>query len=513
MRADRDHNEGFGRVRLVTEQIVELRRQAWGRIVEHLAGERCGREVALAETVHRVCVLASSSRGGTSVTAEMLQWQGADCDEADGRLLTLPGEEKPHLILSGLAFPTRPERFDDLDAEDARISSVDNLLRELSSEIGFPISRCNDLRLYSLQLYRRLLLQWPMAMVELCQESAIQLITDALRCAFPKGYYDTPASRRLALACCVRCFPFIRSSFYDRSPLRDVRDVYLLDRGAWSFEEPPFVFPPPWHNATEAELERGTLLLRDPSNAWRLPFWKSVFSAQDIRILHLVRDVAESLQGLCDGWNYRYGFQTIPSDEPLRVPGYTDHCKGSDVTWKQHRLNFSIDRQLSDRLLADGMPLSLVEVCGHQWRGAHERILRDSEELCLPRVQVGFSDLREEPLEKFEEVCTALNLEVSRSGAVYAGSFSTRWVMTTVGAYEASHERWRQSQYTTEISRVAESHELADLVRRLGMYRRPASAAAIAARVAVIDRRLRAGVGRQTATPSRSAIPIVCESV
>src|ERR1700681_4577627 len=125
MKADRDHGVGFRRVRLVTEQIVKLRRQAWGRIVEHLAGERSGREVALTERVRRVCVLASSSRGGTSVTAEMLQWQGADCDEEDGRLLTLPGEEKPHLILSGLAFPTRPERFDDLDAEDACRSSVD----------------------------------------------------------------------------------------------------------------------------------------------------------------------------------------------------------------------------------------------------------------------------------------------------------------------------------------------------------------------------------------------------
>jgi len=505
MKADRDESAGFRRVRLVAGQVVRLRRQAWERIVEHLAGERSGRKVASIESVRRVCVLASSSRGGTSVTAEMLQWQGADCDDAEGRLLTLPGEEKPHLILSGLAFPTRPERFDDLNVEDAGGSSVGSLLSELSSEIGYPVSHCNDWRLYSLQLYRRLLLQWPLEMVELCQEPAIRSIADALQRAFPVGYYDTPANRRWALACCARCFPFIRSSFYDRSPLRDVRDVHLLDQGAWSFEEPPFVFPPPWHNATEAELERGTLLLRDPSNAWRLPFWRAVFSSQDIRILHLVRDVAESLQGLCDGWNYRYGFQTIPSDVPLRIPGYTDDCTGSDVAWKQHRLNFSIDRQLSDRLLTDGMPLSLVVVCGHQWRGAHERILRDSEVLCLPRVQTRFSDLREEPLESFEDVCTALNLEVSRSGVDYAGTFSSRWVMTTVGAYEASHERWRQSQYATEINRVAESHEFVELVRRLGLYRRPAGATAIAARVPLI--------GREAATPRYLAVTSVCENV
>jgi hypothetical protein len=117
------------------------------------------------------------------------------------------------------------------------------------------------------------------------------------------------------------------------------------------FEEPPFIIPPPWHNATAADIPQETLLLRDPSNAWRLRFWNAVFSTQEMVVLHLIRDARESIQGLCDGWNYSFGFQTLPSSAPLHIPGYTERSINPSVAWKQHRLNFSVDRQLSRKLL------------------------------------------------------------------------------------------------------------------------------------------------------------------
>jgi hypothetical protein len=312
-------------------------------------------------------------------------------------------------------------------------------------------------------------------MVMLSQDAATEAISKSLQRAFPEGYEDSPVNRRLAMGCCKVCFPFIRLSFYDRSPSRDERDADLLSGGAWSFEEPPFVFPPPWHNANAVELERGALLLRDPSNAWRLPFWKAVFATKSMAILHLVRDVPESLQGLCDGWNYRYGFQTIPSEGPLRIPGYSDRC-GERDGWKRHRLNFSVDRHLSERLLVDDTPLSLVEVCARQWRGAHEQILRDSEALGLGRATVYFSHLRREPLGGLAAICAALGLELSRSAEEYARSFSSRWVMATVETSGLSHERWRHSQHATEILRVAKRSEFVDLVRALGASRQLAAA-------------------------------------
>lgn len=469
MRADHDHSAGFRRLRLVTGQVADLRREGWLRIVHHLDQKRRGWRTGSVDRTPHLCILASSSRGGTSVTAEMLQWQGADCKNTGRRLLTMPGEEKPLLILSGLAFPTRPSRFDDLESADAKGSSLDSLLRELSSEVGYPLAYCGDLELYALQLYRRLLLQWPMQMLELDIGSAVDVMTDILRCAFPAGYCDTPSNRRLALACCCSCFPFARASFYDCSAFHSKGDLRLLDQGAWSFEEPPFVFPPPWHNPDEAQLARGTFLLRDPSNAWRLPFWKAVFPTQQVQVVHLVREVEEALQGLCDGWNYSFGFQTMPSDRPLRIAGYADRHAQGDTSWKRWRLNFSIDRCLSELLLTEGSPIGLVELCGYQWRHAHERILEDAATLSLRRLVIRFSELRQEPLASLREIGSFLCLELSRPGIEYARSFSSRWVMATTTAGRASHARWHQAQYAAEIIRTAASHEVAQMSYRLGL--------------------------------------------
>ena len=457
----------FLRIGQAAESVAHLRRQAWRRIQQHLGWTQPGEGSLLLSTVPRVCLLASSSRGGTSVTAEFLQWQGADCDRAAGRMLTLPGEEKPHLILSGLAFPTRQQRFDNLDSSNADEPFRTRLLAAMTSEVGYPILHCTDLDLYSIQLYRRLLLQWPLHMIALDQRAAIGALAHALRGAFGGRYCDSVSNRRRVLDCCAECFAFIRTSFYDCSAVKHIGDICALDQGAWSLEETPFVLPPPWHNATAEELADGTLLLRDPSNAWRLGFWKAIFSIQEMVVLHLIRDVRESIQGLCDGWNYPFGFQTVPTDAPIRIAGYTEHSSNGDAAWKQYRLNFSVDRRLSRQLLEERQPVTLVEVCGHQWREAHERILVDADKLSLRRIPLQFSALRRDPIGVFNRICTTAGLEISGSGIAYAKSFPSRWVMATVIAPEASHGRWRHSPYATEIRKIAAQREFAVVTRRL----------------------------------------------
>jgi hypothetical protein len=208
-------------------------------------------------------------------------------------------------------------------------------------------------------------------------------------------------------------------------------------------------------------------LLRDPSNACRLEFWRSVFRNQEMLVLHLVRDVRESIQGLCDGWNYPFGFQTLPSDFPLHIVGYTDRSIGDDTIWKQSRLNFSVDRQLSRQIFEDRRPMTLVEVCSYQWRRAHEQILMDSIKLPLRRIVLPFSELRSDPLGIFKNVCNALGLEVSRSGITYAESFASRPVMTTVAGQKASHERWQCSPYASEICEIAAKPALKILIQKL----------------------------------------------
>ena len=360
----------LGKMRGHIGDVLKLRRLAW-EICQTLDQSTADEKMPLVQRLPRVCVLASSSRGGTSVTAELLQWQGANCVDPRRRFLTLPGEEKPHLILAGLAFPSRDERFDDLNEADARSSLVSGLLQEMGSEIGYPLAQCDNLELYATQLYRRLLLQWPTDLAKLKMDDAIARLTKALEVNFPRGYCDSVDNRRQVLGACVRCFPFIRPSFYDCWPHRSGKDVLDFAGQFWSIEETPFVLPPPWRNATQVDLESGCLLLRDPSNAWRLPFWRAVFPGQALQVLHLVRDPREAVQGLCDGWNYPYGFQTIPSEEVLAISGYTDSPNRGESEWKQHCLKFSINRTLSRKLLNEHQRASLVEVCAFQWLEAH----------------------------------------------------------------------------------------------------------------------------------------------
>lgn len=449
------------------ESVVRLRRWVWEKIQNRLSSRCSSNCYGSISGVKRVCVLASSSRGGTSVTAEFLQWQGADCDDPTGRILTLPGEEKPHLILAGLCFPMRPYLFDDLDGADAHQPAVCKLFAEMGSEVGYPMARCEDLKLYAMQLYRRLILQWPLHLSGLDPDAAIETLTDSLRRSFDDEYRDSAANRRQVLECCAECFPFIKRSFYDCSIVKREEDSAVLAGGAWSLEETPFVLPPPWNNATAEELASGTFLLRDPSNAWRLDFWKSAFSTQELLILHLMRDPKESIQGLCDGWNYPFGFQTLPSDSPLDIAGYSSGQIKATSEWKRFRLNFSIDQQLGERLLLERRSMTLVEVCGHQWREAHLRILADVERFSLHRVGVSFSVLREDPLATFTRICRSANLELSRSGTAYAQRFPFRRVMATNLALHGSHSRWRRSPHAGEILSAANEPESVELTRIL----------------------------------------------
>jgi len=463
-----NRTQNFASGRYCIGKVLELRGCAWERMLDIL-GRSQPTDGKTVECARQICMLASSSRGGSSVTAELLQWQGANCSDASSRLLTLPGEEKPHLILAGLAFPTREERFDDLNEADAKKSPVSKLLLEMESEIGHPIPYCDNLQLYATQLYRRLLLQWPKDLAELEIKDAIRRLAQALRISFPQGYRDSEDNRRQVLNACARCFPFIRPSFYDCGRVRVDADTTLLANGSWSIEETPFIMPPPWHNATIQDLERGSLLLRDPSNAWRFSFWQAVFPRQRTEVLHLVRDPRESVQGLCDGWNYPFGFQTMPSDSALAIHGYTDHSGLGGIEWKRHRLNFSICRTLSRKLLEEHQQMSLVQVCAHQWKDAHESILAEVERLKLPRAVVNFADLRKATEKTFNIICAAIRLEKSHSGVAYAKSFHDRWVMATTLAKRVSHERWKNSPFSEEIRALVSSCFFDDVSVKLGL--------------------------------------------
>jgi hypothetical protein len=169
-------------------------------------------------------------------------------------------------------------------------------------------------------------------------------------------------------------------------------------------------------------------------------------------VLHLIRDPRESIQGLCDGWNYPFGFQTLPSVAQLDIPGYISMKTSDDNSvWKRHRLNFSVDRGLSIKLIEEERTESLVRVCAHQWYAAHARILEDCAELSLHRVPLLFSDLRNDAVSMFADLSKSLGIDASASGIQYAKNFGSRVVMATQRELYPEWTRWMRSPYTEGI--------------------------------------------------------------
>ncbi|MCP4805866.1 MAG: sulfotransferase [Proteobacteria bacterium] len=322
--------------------------------------------------VRDLVLLVSSSRGGSSVFAEGLR-------EIPG-LLHLRAELNPFLRVAGFEGP------DDALAADAP-GDADRFARELGFEVGARAPSQDD---FALDVVWRLLVQWPDRDWEL--EQLIATVR-----AVPLSH-DLDAYH-LAVIQAVGVEPH----FYDvdRELLAAVfpgRPIPASSPGSALIEEPPFVCISPWARATAEELHGRPLVIKTPSNAYRLDWFRAMFPAARIRLLHLVRNPAAAINGLVDGWQY-HGFHSRRVDEALRIPGY-DEARPGDRYWWKYDVPPGWEELVSR---------PLAEVCAAQWCGAHEAVL-DSD---LPTLRVRFEDFIREPasrLAMLDEVCSWLGV-------------------------------------------------------------------------------------------------------
>lgn len=74
-------------------------------------------------------------------------------------------------------------------------------------------------------------------------------------------------------------------------------------------------------------------MIKTPGNAYRLGFLRAAFPNARLRVLHLTRNPAASVNGLVDGWLH-HGFHAYRLDEPLRITGYADVRPADRHWWK-----------------------------------------------------------------------------------------------------------------------------------------------------------------------------------
>lgn len=366
----------------------------------------------LRENVRDVVVVASSSRGGSTMFAEILRF-------ARG-LLHFRAEINPFLRLSGLSYPFTRSGSDalaaiDLEDEDA----ARELDLQLSRDCGRPASRLTgeeDRDRFARDLAIRLTLQWPL--LRFRREQVRGWLEESLEIlrrdhGWRQGVFEDAQRFHAVFLSRVREEePSVNPYYYDLRPsliagLCPGAPVPEGPPGPWVVEEPPFITISPWDPAGAGDLHSRPLIVKTPSNAYRLEALRVAFPRARIRVLHLTRNAAAAINGLYDGWCYP-GFYSHRVLEPLEIPGYSDRFPAWGRSWWKFDLPPSWPEHRRKPIL---------EVCAFQWMRAHEEVL----EFCSrhPRVRyyrVPFEGVMDGPArrrETFEGLAGWLGISVN----------------------------------------------------------------------------------------------------
>ncbi|MET9730532.1 hypothetical protein ABZZ79_07675 [Streptomyces sp. NPDC006458] len=337
------------------EACTAAARRTWAQ-VRAAAPEHVSADVDLTQ-VTRVVAVVASSRGGSSLLHQILS------DQPD--VLSLSGEHTALYKLNGL--DRGPDGSDAL-ARDVAFNREEfsrDFTSLLSSGPARPPVSDTDRACYAAVVTRRIALQWPLEEIEYAT------VRDAVEHAVrSSSHRDDPATLFAAVLHRLRvAHPRIDPSFYDLPPalrgeprtaeLRPPHDGYAI-------EEPPFVVPQLRTAADSGALRRLPVVIKSSVDAYRLPLLRRLLPHAEIRVIHLVRNPAASVNGLYDGWRDRGFFSYDVSDRhTLSIDGYSELGAAARRWW-----NFDIPpgwEKLVDQ--------PLEQVCAAQWAGAHRAAL------------------------------------------------------------------------------------------------------------------------------------------
>jgi len=383
--------------------------------------------------LRRLVVIGSSSRGGSSIFAEVLR-RTLD-------VVHLRAEINPFLRLHGCApgpaaLLALDPRGDGLDATDP---APPGLWEDLAWDCGRPAEGLPDAAAqadFGLDLACRLSLQWPQERFELDEvQGAVSHCLARLQAEAgwaPGEYRDGQHFHALLLARLRRDHPAVDPFLYDldRERIAECCPEARPPRQppAQVIEEPPFVTIGPWQRATAEELRRLPLLVKTPGNAYRLPWLAAALPQARLDLLHLTRNVAASVNGLFDGWRH-VGFHAHHMPGRLHIGSYSEVVPGGRDWWK-----FDLPPGWPDWTAR-----RLEEVCAFQWRSAHTALLAAAEDLPEDRVlRLRFEDFLGDPPRHLARVGGWLGaaLDHQRAGAL------SRALPAVMATHQPRHRRW-----------------------------------------------------------------------
>lgn len=326
-----------------------------------------------------VSLVLGSSRSGTTLLFRELS-RLTD-------VLSPRGEETPFVELclgarsKADSAALGPEMIDEAE--------LDLLWGYLRNDLGIGLQQTHVTMpvLYKAELLQRLYVQWFFS----CTPSEIRAVLDRVFDGLKGSLSDSGRVSKLdaRLVFCqslsqMATQQLLTAGYYDRDPLLGSRyqphpaEPAGPPNSRWVLEEPPLIPILPRRRALQnGQAVPRHILLKASATAYRLPLIRMLFPNASVRIVHLTRNPAASINGLIDGWHH-WGFfsRNVAQNHgvELRIKDYSDVYEWGTQWWK-----FALPPNWQSVAKA-----TLAEVCAFQWVSANRAILNS--------VQTGESD-------------------------------------------------------------------------------------------------------------------------
>ncbi len=411
---------------------------------------------SLADSVREIVLVASSSRSGSSFLAELLGRSAA--------FWHFPGEINPYLRLTGLAWPdsgTSDSLVPRICTSEAMRSLRDHLALDGGSTTDahardLPINEFDE------DLYIRLCLQWPLEEFNLEEVSAARVaaLSEVERICNRQCNWSTDLHLFHALFLRrIRVYrPVINPYYYDldRTLVKELYPDVEIPAGPPSqviVEEPPFILVRPRVRWQPANIGERPILIKTPSNAYRLEFLRSLFPSAQFRILHLTRNPAASINGIYEGW-YHWGFHSHYVGPDLQIPVYSDEVSADREWWK-----FDLPPGWEAYCHAP-----VEQICAFQWSEANRAILDFVQRNDVDYMRVRFEDLCNGNPGRLS-ICRELSgwLGIAEDRLLATLSLPLPYIMATKGPRAG---RWRENAAILE--RVIDHPTIRSLATTLG---------------------------------------------
>ena len=336
----------------------------------HLNGDGCDR-------IKDVLVILSSSRSGSSYLYSLLK-------QVPG-IFGPRGELTPFYKLNGIVKDDRPsERIPPGGYSGENLQDLKrDIIYDLADTDDLDFSIDIDTDIYALDVALRFIMQWPCTTFDI--ESLIRIIRRTIHDADP--IRDTHRFYIDVITAMNELYPHINPHYYD-IPSRYIPDRWPKPWGphsTFTVEDSPLIMARPKRH--REDVRNGILVLKTPTDSYRVDTLRAMFPCARFHILHLTRNPAGCINGLYDGWLDRGFFSRnmsfVEGFEGLDIKGYSNA-----ESWSRQWWNYDLPD--------DWQALRskhLEEVCAHQWISANEQILTVLRENPGDSLTVRYEDL------------------------------------------------------------------------------------------------------------------------